>query len=191
MTSLPSIVLQKKSIAESHLFLFSFPCFYFHFSSFFFFAPYVLPRRSDGRGQDTSPREMIESSGGNGHQDLKRRSLVGVIWAWLKVWVDGPESTKENASVFCLCKVWQQWCVSCDWVTQTARGTAACEGLSSYPGKFLSLCLFFLSSLCLPSSLETWQKVRGKIGQPVAVKLNPEDQMVCGEDPRKIVPEKP
>ena len=76
-----SIVLQNKknSIAEKSLFfLFSFPCFYFHFSSPFF-SPYVLPRRSDGRGQDTSPREMSEGNGGNGHQDLKRKSLVGVI----------------------------------------------------------------------------------------------------------------
>ena len=79
-------------------FLFSFPCFYFHFSSPFF-SPYVLPRRSDGRGQDTSPREMSEGNGGNGHQDLKRKSLVGVIWAWLKLWVDGPEFTNENASI--------------------------------------------------------------------------------------------
>ena len=45
----------------------------------FFFSPHVLPRRSDGRGQNTSPRQMSEGSGGNGHQGLKRRSLVGVF----------------------------------------------------------------------------------------------------------------
>ena len=95
-----SIVLQNKKIHRGKVtfFLFSFPCFYFHFSSPFF-SPYVLPRRSDGRGQDTSPREMSESNGGNGHQDLKRTSLVGVIWAWLKLWVDGPKFTNENASI--------------------------------------------------------------------------------------------
>ena len=45
-----------------------------------FFVPYVLPRRSDGRGQDTSSREMSESSVGNGHPDLKKEvSLVGAF----------------------------------------------------------------------------------------------------------------
>ena len=44
------------------------------------------------RGQHTSPREMSEGGGGNGHQCLKRRSLVGVFlsmteglswWTWI------------------------------------------------------------------------------------------------------------
>ena len=69
-----SIVLQKnplqKIIFSIFISLFLFPFFRLLFS------PDVLPRRSDGRGQDTSPRELSESSGGNGHQDLKRRSLA-------------------------------------------------------------------------------------------------------------------
>ena len=33
------------------------------------------------RGQNTSPREMSEGGGGNGHQCLKRRSFVGVFFS--------------------------------------------------------------------------------------------------------------
>ena len=87
------------SSAESHFFSLVISLFFFTFFFSLFFSPDVLPRRSDGRRQDTSRREMSEGSGGTGHQDLKRKSLVGVMWAWLKVWVDGPESTNENASV--------------------------------------------------------------------------------------------
>ena len=66
-------------MADYHFLLFSFPCFYYLVSCPFF-APYVLPRRSDGRGQNTSSREMSESSVGNGHPDLKKEvSLVGVF----------------------------------------------------------------------------------------------------------------
>ena len=52
------------------------------------------------------------------------------------------------------------------------------------------LSLFFSPLYVHTSSLETWQKVGRKIGQPEAVELNPEDQTVCVEDPRKIVLEK-
>ena len=173
-------------LRESHFFLFSFPCFYFHVF-FSFFSPYVLPRRSDGRGQDTSPREMSEGNGGNGHQDLKRRSLVGVIWAWLKVWVDGPESTNENASI------WMFWqglaAIVCFlWLSDTdsPRDIRLCR-LVIISSSF-SLCIFIL--FMFASSLERWQRVGGKIGQLEADKLNPEDQMVCVEGPRKIVLEK-
>ena len=104
-----------------------------------FFSPHVLSRRSDGRGQNTSSREMSEGSGGNGHQVLKSRSFVGFFFffsAWLKVWVDGPESTKEYASgdYFTLrleaivCFLWfSDLCV-----TQTARATSASECWASY-----------------------------------------------------------
>ena len=156
-----SIVLQKKSIAEYHFFSLFISLFYFHFF-FSCFSPDVLPRRSDGRGQDTSPREMSESSCGTGHQSLKRRSLVGMVFKhdWRSELLDQNQPMKMRRLKY-LGKVWQQQCVSCDWVTQTARGTSACEGLSTSPQVSLSV---FLSSLCLPSSLETWQKVAGKIG---------------------------
>ena len=68
-------------------------------------------------------------------------------------------------------------------VTQTARGTPASEGLSSFP-QVLSLSTLVLS-LCLPSFLNTWQKVTAKIGQLEAVKLNLEDSMVCVEDQKE------
>ena len=75
-----SIVLQNKiSIAEKSLFSLFMSLFFIFIFVPFFFAPSVLPRRSDGRGQDTSPREMSEGNGRNGHRDLKRRSLLGVI----------------------------------------------------------------------------------------------------------------
>ena len=63
-------------MAEHHFLLFSFPCFYYLVSCPFFLSS-CLVKGSDGRGQNTSSREMSESSGGNGHQDLKkRRSLL-------------------------------------------------------------------------------------------------------------------
>ena len=34
--------------------------------------------------------------------------LLACFWAWLKVWVDGPESTKENALADYFGKMWQQ-----------------------------------------------------------------------------------
>ena len=43
----------------------------------------------------------------------------------------------------------------------------------------------YVFSLCLPSFLNTWQKVTGKIGQLEAVKLNLKDSMVCVEDQKK------
>ena len=120
-----------------------------HFSSFHFLVftlmfPVLfsllmfLSKRSDGRGRNTSPREMSEASGDNGQQSLKRRSFVGVFFsAWTKVSVDGPESTKENALAddfwvglaAIVCFLWlSELCV-----TQTVRGTPASECLSSSP----------------------------------------------------------
>ena len=73
-------------------------------------------------------------------------------------------------------------------MTRTARATPASECLSSSPSVF-SLSPFLIS-LCLPSFLNTCQKVTGKIGQLEAVRLNLEDSMVCVEDQRKIALEK-
>ena len=84
--------------------------------------------------------------------------LLACFWAWLKVLVDGPESTKESAlaDVFWLglaAKVCFLW-LSDLCVTQTARGTCAGECLSSSPFVF-SLSTLIL--LILPSFLNTWQ----------------------------------
>ena len=56
----------------------------------------------------------------------------------------------------------------------------------------ISLCFLspLLFSSCLPSFLNTWQKVTGRIGQLEAVRLKLDDSMVCVEDQRKIVLEK-
>ena len=119
--------------------------------------------------------------------------LLACFSAWPKVWVDGPESTMENALAddfwlglaAIVCFLW----LSDLCVTQTARGTSAGECLSSSPFVFSLSPLLFSS--CLPSFLNTWQKVTGNIGQLEAVKLNLEDSMVCVEDQKKIVQKTP
>ena len=86
--------------------LFTFPFIFlfisFAFLSFFFslISPFFLfisisvcvSLSLHDRGQNTSPREMSEGGGENGHQCLKRRSLVGVFlsmseglswWTWI------------------------------------------------------------------------------------------------------------
>ena len=68
---------------NDHFCLFSFPSFHSHVACPFF-SPLVLPRRSDGKGQNTSSRETSEGSGGNGLQDLIRRSLVVVFLSMTK-----------------------------------------------------------------------------------------------------------
>ena len=73
--------------------------------------------------------------------------LLACFWAWLKVSVDGPESTKESALAddfwlgltAIVCFLW----LSDLCVTQTARGTPASECLSSSPSVF-SLSTFTL-----------------------------------------------
>ena len=115
--------------------------------------------------------------------------LLACFWAWLKVWVDGPDSTRENALAHdfrlgwaaLVCFLW----LSDLCVTQTARGTPASERLSPSPYVFSLSTLIFSS--CLPSSLNTCQKVTGKIGQLEAARLNLEDSMVCVEDQRKKI----
>ena len=108
----------------------------------------------------------------------KRRSLLlACFWAWLKVWVDGPASTKENASAdyfwqglaAIVCFLW--FTALC--ATQTARRTPASEGLSSSP-YVLSLSTFVLLMLIQDGTRE-------------AEKLILEDSTVCVEDQRKIV----
>ena len=103
-----------------------------------------------------------------------------VFRAWLKVWVNGVESNEENAladnfqarlgssSVFLLIKR-----LMCD--TYRSRDTrqwmliiiSLCSLSLS-----LSLSLSSLLPLCLPSFLNTWQQVTGKIGQLEEKKLN-------------------
>ena len=82
----------KNFMAENSFFLFSFSCFYSHVSFPFLSLLVFLSRGSDSRGQNTSPREMSEGGGENGHQCLERRSLVGVFlsmteglswWTWI------------------------------------------------------------------------------------------------------------
>ena len=78
-------------MAENSFFLFSFSCFILMFPVLFSLLM-VLSRGSDGRRQNTSPREMSEANGENGQQSLKRRSFVGVFfsmteglswWTWI------------------------------------------------------------------------------------------------------------
>ena len=88
-----SLVRQIKFwLRKNYFFLCSSPCFYSHVPCPFFSLLMFLSRWSDGRGQNTSPREMSEGGGENGHQCLKRRSLVGVFlsmtvglswWTWI------------------------------------------------------------------------------------------------------------
>ena len=77
----------EKSLFPLFISLFWFSCLLSFFSLLMF-----LSRGSDDRGQKTSPREMSEGGGGNGHQCLTRRSLVGVFlsmteglswWTWI------------------------------------------------------------------------------------------------------------
>ena len=100
----------------------------------------------------------------------KRRSLLlACFWAWLKVWVDGPASTKENASADCfwqglaaiVCFLW--FTALC--ATQTVCRTPASQGLSSSP---------YVLSLSTNVLLMFTQD-----GQLEAVKLNLEDSTVC------------
>ena len=86
--------------------------------------------------------------------------LLACFWAWLKVWVGGPESTKDSALAddsrlglaALVCFLW----LSDLCVRQTTRGTSSSECLSSCPC-VLSLSPFLLS-LCSPSFLNKWQK---------------------------------
>ena len=124
----------------------------------------------------------------NGPQCLKRRSLVGVFLSMTEglswwTWINKGEclgwwflARFGSNGVFLVI----EWLVC---VTQTARGTSAGECLSSSHYVFSPL----LFSSCLPSFLNTWQKVTGRIGQLEAVRLNLDDSMVCVEDQRKKI----
>ena len=178
-------------MAENSFFLFSFSCFILMFPVLFSLLM-VLSRRSDSRRQNTSPREMSEANGENGQQSLKRRSFVGVFFSMTEslswwTWINHGEclgwwflARFGSNSVFLVI----EWLV-CD--TDSPRDTRKWMLI------IISLC-FSLSPLlfssCLPSFLNTWQKVTGNIGQLEAVKLNLEDSMVCVEDQKKIVLEK-
>ena len=71
-------------------------------------------------------------------------------------------------------------------MTHTARETPSSEDLSSSP-HVLSFSPLLFSLCLLKTTGNLRQKLGGKIGQLEAVKRNLEDQMVCVEDPRKIV----
>ena len=106
------------------------------------------------------------------HQEKRVKPMVGMFtqiwwknlflayfWAWPKVWVDGPESTKEKSvGWLCLARLGSnsvflviEWLMC---VTQTARGTPAGEGLSSSP-HVLSLHSY---SLYVYSRRTTWDR---------------------------------
>ena len=87
-TFLTSLV---RFFSKIKIFMVSFSCFYSHVSCPFSLLMF-LSRGSDGRGRNTSPREMSEANGENGQQSLKRRSFVGVFfimneslswWTWI------------------------------------------------------------------------------------------------------------
>ena len=82
------------------LFLFSFPCFYFHFFFSLFFLLMSCQRDLMAEDKTRHQEKWAKAVVGLATKIWKGKSLVGVIWAWLKVWVDGLESTKQNASVF-------------------------------------------------------------------------------------------
>ena len=146
----------------------------FHFLVFFshvscpFFSPHVLSRRSDGRRQNTSPREMSEANGENGQQNLKRRSFVGVFFSMTEglswwTWINHGE-----------CHGW--WflarfgnnSVSCDWVTCVwHRQTAGHPQVNAYhhlPLFFLSLSLHSYSPHVYPPSSTRGKKLLETLG---------------------------
>ena len=150
MISLPSIVLQKKTLAESHLLSLFVSLFLFPF--FFSFFLLLVSCQGDLMAEDKTRR-----------QENWAKAVVGMatkIWkgGLLLAWFEHDwrsELMDQNQPVKmrrfkCLGKAWQQWCVSCDRVTQTARGTSACEGLSSSLHVSLSvfcpLCVYPLHS---------------------------------------------
>ena len=180
-------------MAENSFFLFSFSCFFFScFLSFFLSSCFVKEIWWQKTKHVTKRNEWSQWWEWSTKSE-KGGLLLACFSAWPKVWVDGPESTMENAMAddfwlglaAIVCFLW----LSDLCVTQTARGTSAGECLSSSPFVFSLSPLLFSS--CLPHFLNTCQKVTGKIGQLEAVKLNLEDSMVCVEDQKKIVQETP
>ena len=198
-----SIVLQNQKFhGRNRFFLFSPPCFYSHVS-----CPFCLSLcfcQGDLIAEDKTR-----------HQEKWVKPMVGMV---NKVWKGGLLlacffnmteglswwtrinqreclgwwflATLGSNSVFLVI----EWLV-CD--TDSPRDTPASECLSLSPyvhvfeKQFFSFSLSpFLLSLCLPSFLNTWHKVTGKIGQLEAAKLNLEDQMVGVEDQKKTVLEK-
>ena len=87
--------------------------------------------------------------------------LLACFWAWLKVWVGGPESTKDSALAddsrlglaAPVCFLW----LSDLCVTQTTRGTSSSECSSSSPC-LLSLSLHFYSLYVHPPSSTSGKK---------------------------------
>ena len=142
-----------------------------------FFSPQALSWRSDGRRQRTRHQDERVKPMVRMVTRVWKKSLFSVcFWAWPKVWVDGPESTKEKASAD---YVWQGlaaivcslWLTDlCVWHRQPARHPAS-EDLSSSP-QVLSLHSY---SLYVHSRRTTG----GKIGQLEAEKLNLGGSIFC------------
>ena len=179
----------KTSWQKIHFFLFSPPCFYSHVSCPFClslcFCQGDLIAEDKTRHQEKWVKPMV----GMVNKVWKRGLLLACFSAWPKVWVDGPESTRENAladdflarlgsnSVFLVI----EWLVC---ALESPRYTRKWMLI------IISLCflsLHFYSLYVYPPSSTLGKKVTGKIGQLEAVRLNLEDSMVCVEDQRKIV----
>ena len=87
--------MTEKSLFPHFISLLLFSC----FLSFFYLSSCFVKRIWWAGGQNTSSREIIEGSGGKWppRSEKKGPLLFFFVWAWPKVWVDGPESKKENA----------------------------------------------------------------------------------------------
>ena len=107
-----SIVLQifhgRKSLFTL---FFSFPCFYDHVSCLFFslLMFFFFSNGSDCRGQNTSSRDMNESSGGNGHQDLKKEVSCWRVFEhdWRSELMD-QNLPRRIRRLIIFGKIWQQ-----------------------------------------------------------------------------------
>ena len=125
------------------------------------------------------------------HQDNWVKAVVGMVnkvWKGVFCWrvfehdrrseLMGLDQPGRMPWLIILGKVWQQWCVSCDWVTCVwHRQPAGHPPVNAYHHLLmfsLSLSIFtlFLFTLLLQ---QVAKKVKGKIGQLEAVKLNLED----------------
>ena len=136
-----SIVLQNQNLHGRNfifplfIFLFLFSCFLSFFLSSCF-CQGDLMAEDKTRHQEKWVKPMV----GMVNKVWKGGLLLACFWAWPKVWVDGPESTRESALAD---DFWLGWApiVCFLWlsdlcVTQTARGTPASECLSSSPYVF-------------------------------------------------------
>ena len=113
--------------------------------------------------------------------------LLAFFWAWLKVLVDGPESTKESALADVFLARFGSKCVSCDWVTcvwhRQPAGHALVNAYHHLPLFFSLSTLILLITRGKNSYWKDWANLR-------RWSWNLEDSMVCVEDQKKIELEK-